>query len=502
MKPVRWKSLLVLLAVLGLGLPAQAHVGSKDIFEQVSAGPYQLFVTIRPPNVIPGVAVIEARASGVSGNSPVTAIRITPTPLTGEAANHPPSPDAMERSADDPAFFTGSLWLMAPGSWQVRFEVDGAAGKASTSVPVPAMPLSILPMDKPLGTLLGALGALLVLGIAAIVAAAVRESRLAPGLAAPEQPRTALTAGAATLLLAAGAVALGGWWWNAEASGYARAIYHPLRLSPSLSGNTLDLKISSEDETRDKDRRRAASLRSNADLLPDHGHLMHLYAIRQPGMDAVFHLHPAPATAGDLRMTLPSMPPGVYALYGDIVHANGFPETLTATLTIPPTLPPSALAADDASALPPPLDHGDLGPSYSLPDGYTMVWERPAALTASTAYAFRFHLLDPAGKPATDMQPYLGMAGHAAFVKADGTTFAHTHPNGSAAMAAVELANGASPTEMDTGSMSGMDMTAQPTAPTVEFPYGFPSPGRYRVCIQMKHGHTVETGVFDAEVHP
>ena len=28
------------------------------------------------------------------------------------------------------------------------------------------------------------------------------------------------------------------------------------------------------------------------DLVPDHGHIMHLYAIRQPGLDAVYHLHP------------------------------------------------------------------------------------------------------------------------------------------------------------------------------------------------------------------
>ena len=56
--------LLLLLAAFVLAGPAQAHVGSKDIFEQVAAGPYQLFVTIRPPNVIPGVAVVEVRTSG------------------------------------------------------------------------------------------------------------------------------------------------------------------------------------------------------------------------------------------------------------------------------------------------------------------------------------------------------------------------------------------------------------------------------------------------------
>ncbi len=128
-------------------------------------------------------------------------------------------------------------------------------------------------------------------------------------------------------------------------------------------------------------------------------------------------------------------------------------------------------------------------------------------LTANTAYAFRFRLLDPTGKPATDMQPYLGMAGHAAFVKADGSTFAHTHPNGSAAMAALMLANGELLRRHGARSMSGwrMSVTSRPRSPSLppsSFPYGFPSPGRYRIFIQMKHGRTVETGVFDAEVQP
>jgi hypothetical protein len=89
------------------------------------------------------------------------------------------------------------------------------------------------------------------------------------------------------------------------------------------------------------------------------------------------------------------------------------------------------------------------------------------------------------------------MAGHAAFVKTDGTAFAHTHPDGSAAMAAMMLAKG------DSSDMPGMDMSGgeEKISPVVDFPYGFPSPGRYRVFIQMKHGGTVETGVFDAEVH-
>jgi hypothetical protein len=179
-----------------------------------------------------------------------------------------------------------------------------------------------------------------------------------------------------------------------------------------------------------------------------------------------------------------------------VVHANGFPETLQATVDIPAGMPGTALDGEDAEALPAPLASGELGTSYKLPDGYTMVWDKPAALTASTAYSFTFHLVDANGKPATDMQPYLGMAGHAAFVKTDGSVFAHTHPEGSAAMADVMLANESLPG----ASAMPAAMDAGPIGPTVSFPYGFPSAGRYRIFIQMKHGGTVETGVFDADV--
>ena len=495
----------LLLLSLVVALPAHAHIGSKDVYEQVNAGPYKLFVTIRTPNVIPGVATIEVRSSGAA----ISSIRVTPIPLTGEASKHPPSSDAMKPSADDPAFFTGSLWLMAPGSWQVRFDMEGSAGKASGSVPVPAMPLSILPMQRPLGIMLALLGVVLVLGIVGIVAAAVGQSRLEPGVVGgPASRRRGLVAGLITLAVAALIVCGGYKWWNVEARAYAADIYHPLSLTPQLSGNTLDLKIGSYGS----DTAHIFRARSNDDLLPDHGHLMHLYAIRQPEMDAVFHLHPALVSPKHLRMTLPSMPAGTYRLYADIVHGNGFPETLTAVLVVPANMPPAPLATEDASGAPPALSQGELGTAYKLPDGYTMVWDRPTGLSANTGYSFRFRLLDAAGQPAADVRPYLGMAGHAAFVKTDGTVFAHTHPEGSAAMQAMMLANGGSGEMADDGAMGGMDMAGhaedheageaqESIPPMVEFPYGFPSPGRYRIFIQMKHANTVETGVFDAEVH-
>ncbi len=488
--------LIVFLCLLTTPPRARAHVGSKDVFEQVDAGPYKLFVTIRMPTVIPGVATVEVRSTG----APISSIHITPLPLTGEASKHPPTADPMTASTADPAFFTGSVWLMASGSWQVRFEVTGAAGDQTASVPVPAIAISTLKMQRGLGLTLAALGLFLVLGMAGIVAASVREARLEPGaVASPNRKRRALFATAGSLAFMAIIIWGAAKWWNVEAASYSLDIYHPLSVDPQLSGNQLDLNVLAY--APDSERRS----RSNNDFLPDHGHLMHLYAIREPEMDAAFHLHPVLAAPGDFRISLPAMPPGQYALYGDVVHANGFPETLVAKITIPADMPGGPLGDEDAAAHPQPLSQGNLGNSYKLPDGYTMVWDQPQSITANTAYAFRFHLLDTSGKPAADMQPYLGMAGHAAFVKTDGTVFAHTHPEGSAAMASLMLANSSDPSTPDNMDMSkenkmDMPMHNEPISNTVEFPYGFPSSGRYRIFVQMKHGSTVETGVFDATV--
>jgi hypothetical protein len=488
---LRW--LVVLMIAVGFASPAWAHVGSKDVYETVDAGPYKLFVTVRMPNVIPGVATIEARVSGPQASS----IRITPVPLTGEASKHPPTADGMKVSAADPQFFTGSLWLMASGSWQVRFEVEGAAGAASAGVPVAATPISILPMQRSMGIVLGVLGLILLIGVAGIVAAAVREARLTPGATpSPSRKRRAMIASVAALVFAALMVFLGNKWWNVEAASYASRIYRPLEMQAMLTGNKLDLTLGSYDAKKQRWRGE-----ENDTLLPDHGHLMHLYAIREPEMDAVFHLHPQLVSDKRLEMTLPAMPAGTYKLYGDIVHANGFPETMVTTLTVPPNMSSASLGPEDACATPPPISQGMLGTTYKLGDGYSMVWDRPDKIEANTAYKFRFTLIGPDGKPATDMQPYLGMSGHAAFVKYDGMVFAHTHPDGSASMPAMMIANG--------GMMPGMpDMpdrqidlpTELHTSPVVEFPYGFPTAGNYRIFIQMKHGGTVETGVFDVKV--
>jgi hypothetical protein len=53
---------------------------------------------------------------------------------------------------------------------------------------------------------------------------------------------------------------------------------------------------------------------------------------------------------------------------------------------------------------------------------------------------------------------------------------------------------------MDMTMPMDMDHHSEPISNTVEFPYGFPSSGQYRIFVQMKHGTTIETGAFDAVI--
>jgi len=204
-------------------------------------------------------------------------------------------------------------------------------------------------------------------------------------------------------------------------------------------------------------------------------------------------------------------------LYADVVHATGFPETLVGDLTLPEIVG-RPLAGDDAKglaqALHPMRAEGDscppnpiAGPRFHLPDGYLMVWNNPGTLRAKTPQIFEFSLLDANGKPASDTALYMGMLGHAAFVKEDGTVFAHVHPSGTVSMAALMIAAAQNQTGASKDDpMASMPGMARPEAinnpgelpNSVGFPYGFPTPGAYRIFVQMKHGNTVETGAFDA----
>jgi hypothetical protein len=149
-------------------ISVSAHVGSPDVYFEGDAGPYHLYVTVRVPQVIPGIAEIEVRSAA----NDVGRIEIVPMRLSGPGSNFPPTPDVAERSKQDAQFFRGNLWLMEFGALKVRVTAEGSKGKGELAVPVPAFAQKSLPMQRSLGGLLGFLMVFLAVGLVFIARAA------------------------------------------------------------------------------------------------------------------------------------------------------------------------------------------------------------------------------------------------------------------------------------------------------------------------------------------
>lgn len=534
-----WVAAVVAMVVFLGAIPCFAHVGSPDVYFQGAAGPYHLIVTVRTPEMIPGVASVEV----LSATPGITKISVVPMYIVGPGAKYPPEGDVLGQGKDDPQYFSGKIWLMESGSWQVRLKVEGAQGAGELAVPVPAAARKTLPMERGLGVMLLALMALLVGAFIAMMGAATREAALAPGQAVPprNRRRARIAMGVATaivLLILFG----GNAWWTSEAAATARnMIYAAPAMEVTLhedgrirSTGTRDQPATSRTMTIEMLK---SSWHSNRPetvmtaLIPDHGYLMHLFLVREPGLDEFYHLHPKLIDAANpkrdnvsntFELELPSLAAGRYQVFADVVRASGFADTMTAEIDIPETAG-AALTGDDSGVKEATMGAAISvatnvtttvdGPIRTLPDGYKMVWVRGSApLVANQFVWLKFRLEDPLGKPATDGEPYMGMAGHAEIVSWDRSVFAHIHPDGSPAMAAVEMANAStnstSQANARAATAAGMDpkmkmpmdvMTGLPSA-EVSFPYGFPKAGRYRLFVQMKRRGVVETGVFDADV--
>ncbi len=483
--------------VLAVRLSLSAHVGSPDVYYEGDAGPYHLFVTVRVPQVIPGVAEIEIRCA----TNDVRAIQIVPMRLSGAGSNFPPAPDLTQQSKEDPQFFTGSLWLMESGALKVRVSVGGTKGQGELAVPVPAAAQRTLKMPRPLWGLLAFLMVFLAVGMVFIAGAAVREGNLDPGeTPAPGRARNARVVMAITTVVVAGILYLGRAWWSAEANNYQRAvnIFKPPAAETKLeNGNRLVIRAKGQDAEWSK-------YVKMEEVIPDHGHLMHLFVISSPGLDRMWHLHPQRIEGGSFAEELPSMPAGRYQIFADVVDKDGFPWTLVGSVELA-KINGQPLTGDDSawSGATGAAQAGDSTVSQ-LADGGRMVWRRAThPLEANLPMNFKFSVEDANGQPAKDLEPYMGMTGHAEFVSLDLSVFAHVHPAGSVSMAALELARtglaGASG-ELQPGMPMAMPMPSAPLSSEIHFPYGFPRPGEYRIFVQIKRSGRVETGVFDAHV--
>src|SRR5258707_154233 len=403
----RARTIAVLIIAFAAALSLSAHVGSPDVYYEGDAGPYHLFASVRVPQVIPGVAEIQIRCA----TKDVRAIQIVPMRLSGPGSNYPPTPDLAEQSKEDPQFFAGSLWLMEDGALKVRVSVDGAKGKGELSVPVAAAAQKTLKMERRLGGLLAMLMVFLAVGIIFIAGAAVREGNLRPGeTPVPGRVRRARIVMAIAAVVVVGILYLGRAWWNSDASNYQRGVnlFKPPAAETKLeNGNRLMIRAKGQDAEW-------SNYVKMEEVIPDHGHVMHLFVISVPGLDRMWHLHPERIAGGAFAQELPSMPAGRYQIFADIVDQDGFPWTLVGSAALTQINGKALAGGDSARSCPPVTTQLDDFGVSQLADGGRMTLHRGKdTLEAIVSLNFKFAVEDKDGQPAKDLEPYMGMAGHA-----------------------------------------------------------------------------------------
>ena len=495
---MRDTSYVKVIGIAVLALVVSAHVGSPDVFFTGQAGPYDIRVVIRPPEVVPGVARVTVRA-------PNDVQRVTIRPVFWRAGSKgAPSPDDARRLDGAAGTFEGSLWLMARGAYGVDVMVAGPRGSANVLVPVASVATGRLPLKPGFAAVLAAFGVLLFAGLVTIVYKGAGEGLLgASEELDPTRRRAARRAAAIAVPILALAVFGGSRWWDAVDGDYQRTMYRPSPLALSLSGNTLRLQATD-----------AMWLPSGrvSRMIPDHGKLMHLFLVRADDARAFAHLHPVPIDTTPnppFAAKLPPLPAGQYHVFGDVVHETGFERTLVGSLAIPEQSATqkaeSRVDADDAWF----VGEASRTNTARLEDGSTMEVQivpegQPSAGTDAT---IRISVRDPKGQPA-QLQPYLGMSAHGVVVRVDGAVYVHLHPMGTITQAAQEafLARDRGDTTAGGRLLLGHEVHATEPAPMksaqialpslIEFPYAFPKSGSYRLFVQVKRNGRVLTGAF------
>lgn len=511
----KFLSILVLFAALLEGFATFAHVGSPNIVYQGNAGVYPVQITIRPPDVVPGIAEIIILVQ----QDNIKSVEVQPV-YYASGSKGAPRPDPALPVPGEKKMFTGQLWLMSYGSSSVKVIVNGPQGQGITVVPVRAIATANRQMTAVTGWALAGLGIFLFLLAISIIGASVGE--------AVTQPGSSFYKGKARLVMAGSAIFLGllmyggNRWWQDEDSAYRRRLYKPIALEASQVSNTnrLHLKLTNQEW---------GTRRKLSTILPDHGKLMHLFLVSKPNPEVFAHLHPQRLDSLHFETALPPLPAGEYRVFADIILESGFEETITGEVSIKE----KDLPMQFASAGPPPnvTDPDDAWTNtaaaennvFKLSGGNNIAWENAAKLMrVNETINLTFRVTGPDGKPAR-LQPYLGMSGHAVVMRREGDVYVHLHPMGTISMAAQQAIASkidgdvtlCSPWVADqlpdsiiipgklplrTMKQDAANLLTKST-PEISFPYEFPKPGDYRIWVQVKLNNQIQTAAFDTSVN-
>ena len=550
------KRILSTIIILLLVSPfTQSHIGSPGVTLEGKAGPYPVTVVVNSPDVIPGTASVDVYLT----NPSVTEVQLKPIYWFAGASGTPKA-DIATPVVGESGHYQGEIWLMSPGSASIEVTVAGDQGEGSILLPVMAVSTAQKEMESSLGWTLAGLGIFLVFLMVTIISLSTSDSLVKPGEPATKKIRTKRWVGAAVgLVILVLAVWGGNNWWNSWSNDYERYMYKPFTATSWVNTNDGMQSLSfAIDSTRLE---QLYLTRSINYLIPDHGKIMHMFLLKMGTLDVFAHLHPLRTDSALFETVIPPLPAGDYYVFTDVTRLSGFSETIADTISIPQASEQVALNWDDSLLIDtddtyyitdpivkavdqPAMPGGDVvvcgspGQKTILPDGSYVTLELPEAreFKSGQLYQLTFAFEDENGQP-SELEPYLGMMGHAVVFKDDGSVYIHLHPVGSYSMASQEVMetrfegqsgrvdwnalprqqvfrdsidqviaqlNSLPYDERDSILGIGMDHSFEdpdhPDHAVVKFPYSFPEAGQYRVYVQMKRNQKILNGAFDVEV--
>jgi hypothetical protein len=186
----------------------------------------------------------------------------------------------------------------------------------------------------------------------------------------------------------------------------------------------------------------------------DHERELHLIVVSRD-LTTYAHLHPTRASDGTWTIQLPALAPGAYRAYADFVVTDGPELTLGVDLTVP--------GSARSAALP------DVRSSATVEDYEVALSGTPVAGAESEVEL----TVTRGGEPVTDIEPYLGAAGHLVAIRAGDLAYLHVHP---------------------------LDEADQANGPGVRFAVEVPSAGDYRLFFEFAHQGEVRTAAFTVHV--
>jgi hypothetical protein len=178
---------------------------------------------------------------------------------------------------------------------------------------------------------------------------------------------------------------------------------------------------------------------------------LHLIVVRSDGSH-FRHVHPIIDGAGTWSLPWRWTAAGSYRVFADFVpDATNEPLTLTSTVDVAGGLTPVALEADSTVA---------------TVAGYTVTLD--GTPTAGKSAMLRF-TVTRGGKPVTNLQPYLGAAGHLVALRGGDLAYLHVHP---------------------------LDEPRAESGPDIAFIAETPTPGRYLLYLDFQVDGQVHTITF------